>query len=50
MSWQHLYHVLIGDDYTSEWVRVLALNKKQVYDICAEKYPDKLVEEIRYIK
>ncbi len=50
MSYKHSYHVLIGDDYTSEWVKVWAWNKEDVYEVCAKRYPNKYVEEIRYIK
>lgn len=50
-SWKHLYSVKLFDDYvTSKWVHVWARNKEHVYEVCAEKYPDRLVEEIKYIK
>lgn len=47
---KHCYRVLIGDDYHSEWIRVWAGNIESVYDICAKRHPDKLVEQIEYIK
>ena len=50
MAHEHCYRVLLGDDYTSKWVRVWALNIEDVYNVCMKLYPAKYVEEVQYIK
>lgn len=51
---KHLYHVIMihldHNVFLSDEVQIWANNKRQVYQICEERYPEQILFYIRYIK